>query len=149
MYLQTVAESYTVNNGYEMQESYFMNGAHLYRIPTTTLFNGIVRDILKKKDTAFIAAKFHFSLVHIIEIVANNIGIKNIAFSGGVFQNSLLTDMLQQQLNEKFKLFFHQQLSPNDENISFGQMVFYDQNIDNIQQQNFNSINKKTKNICV
>lgn len=57
--------------------------------------------------------------------------------------------MLQQQLNEKFKLFFHQQLSPNDENISFGQMVFYDQNIDNIQQQNFNSINKKTKNICV
>lgn len=149
MYLQTVAESYTVNNGYEMQESYFMNGAHLYRIPTTTLFNGIVRDILKKKDTAFIAAKFHFSLVHIIEIVANNIGIKNIAFSGGVFQNSLLTDMLQQQLNEKFKLFFHQQLSPNDENISFGQMVFYDQNIDNIQQQNFNSTNKKTKNICV
>lgn len=149
MYLQTLAESYTHKNGYKINESYFMDGAHYYRLPTTTLFDGIVRDILKNKDTAFIAAKFHYSLIHIVSIIADNLGIRNIACSGGVFQNALLVDMMHQLLSSRYHVFFHKNLSPNDENISFGQMVYYDSNIDCIQAQDSKSVTIKNENICV
>lgn len=148
LYLQTLAESYIYKNGFSPQESYCMNIAHLHRIPTATLFHGIISDILKKKDFSYIAAKFHFSLVHIVKIVAQHVGTSKIAFSGGVFQNSLLVDMLFYDLKTNHQLFFHQRLSPNDENISFGQMVYYDQNIDNIQQQESHNNHKKLQ-ICV
>ena len=60
-----------------------------------------------------------------VKIVANNLKIKQIAFSGGVFQNGLLVDLIQHHLAEDFDLYFHQQLSPNDENISFGQLIIH------------------------
>jgi hydrogenase maturation protein HypF len=129
--LQNLANQYFSKHNYDLQDSYFTSGAHYRRIPTTTLINGVVRDILKQKDIAYIAAKFHFSLVHIIEIVAKNVGVYDMAFSGGVFQNSLLVDMLQHLLKAKYNLFFHKQLSPNDENISFGQAVYVAKNITN------------------
>lgn len=130
MYVQTLAEKYFITNEYTMTESYFTSGAHLRRIPTATLFNGIVNDILRKKSNEFVAAKFHFSLVHIIEIAATNLHIKKIACSGGVFQNTLLVDMLEKHLN-KNELYFHSKLSPNDENISFGQLAYVLQKINN------------------
>ncbi len=45
-----------------------------------------------------------------------------LAFSGGVFQNTLLVDMIIELLSHKRRLYFHQQLSPNDECIGFGQL---------------------------
>ena len=59
-----------------------------------------------------------------IRLVANKRAIKKIAFSGGVFQNSLLVQLIQTQLID-YQLFFHKELSPNDENISFGQLAHY------------------------
>ncbi|MCB0299344.1 MAG: hypothetical protein KDE52_04765, partial [Calditrichaeota bacterium] len=44
-------------------------------------------------------------------------------FSGGGFQNALLVDLSKLILGD-YQLFFHRHLSPNDENISFGQLVF-------------------------
>jgi len=143
--LQNLAEKFTNSHGYNINESYFMDGAHYYRISTSSLFRSIIRDIKLKKTNSFIAAKFHFSLVHLIEIVANNIGAKKLAFSGGVFQNSLLVDMIHHLLGKKLDLFFHIQLAPNDENISFGQMVYSDQSIDLVKDyQNPDSINIPT-----
>lgn len=145
MLLQTLAETYTDANGYDIRESYFMDGAHFYRVSTSSLFSSIIRDILKNKPASLIAAKFHFSLVHLIEIVANNLGVKKVAFSGGVFQNSLLVDMIQQLLQDKLELFFHEQLSPNDENISFGQMVYADRQIDAIITPQLNNFEDHTR----
>jgi len=136
MKLQLLAESYFEHNSLNMKESYFVKGAHLRRIPTVTLFNGIVKDIIQKRSNFFIAAKLHFSLVQIIEIVAENTSIRNIAFSGGVFQNKLIVSLLEENLENKYNLFFNNQLSPNDENISFGQLIYYNQNIDNIKDLN-------------
>jgi hydrogenase maturation factor HypF (carbamoyltransferase family) len=36
--------------------------------------------------------------------------------------------LLKLKLSAKFDLYFHQRLSPNDENISFGQIVFQNMN---------------------
>jgi hydrogenase maturation protein HypF len=47
------------------------------------------------------------------------------ALSGGVFQNTMLIDILKKKAENKYTLFFNCNLSPNDENISFGQIMYY------------------------
>jgi hydrogenase maturation protein HypF len=128
-YLQAHAEEYVFENGFQMDDSYFKEGSHYYRIPTASLIQGIILDIRKGKAKNYIAAKFHYSLVCLIEIVAKNIQVEKICFSGGVFQNALLVDWIVKKYDDKYKLFFHKNLSSNDENISFGQLVYYDNDI--------------------
>ena len=88
-----------------------------------TLFEGIISDLQNGEGIDFIAAKFHWSLAIAIRDTADRLLVKKVAFSGGVFQNSVLVDLLQILMKPQFDLYFHQQLSPNDENISFGQLV--------------------------
>ena len=45
-------------------------------------------------------------------------GITNLAVSGGVWQNGLLVDMALHFKPEHYNLYFHHQLSPNDEGVS-------------------------------
>jgi hydrogenase maturation protein HypF len=70
-----------------------------------------------------IALKFHVTLVRSIELFAITHHLSHLAFSGGVFQNAVLVDLLHRDLNDQFELYFHRDLSPNDECISYGQMV--------------------------
>ncbi len=125
MRLEALASSYFKKHGLNCSSSYFEAGAVHHRISTKTLMAQLIKDLQMGIARDFIAAKFHFSLMKLIKIVANQLEIKQIAFSGGVFQNSLLVDLIQVHLNNEFELYFHQQLSPNDENISFGQLVCY------------------------
>lgn len=125
MLLEKAAQDYLNDCNWDFSDSYFQDGAHRHRVPTKTLFDGIVRDILKGKETGYIAAKFHYSMMHIVKIVAGHMDITKLAFSGGVFQNGVLVDLIQQHLSETHQLYFHQQLSPNDENISFGQIIYH------------------------
>ncbi|MBS4066392.1 MAG: carbamoyltransferase HypF [Chitinophagaceae bacterium] len=133
--LENIAQEYFLENGYAFAESYFVDGAHYYRLPTATLCTGIIRDIAKGKPIPFIAAKFHYSLIHCIKIIVGNIGVNSIAFSGGVFQNAVLVDLVKEHLVHKFELYFHKQLSPNDENISLGQLAYYSYGVDGIQTE--------------
>jgi len=54
--------------------------------------------------------------------VENN--FHELAFSGGVFQNALLVDLIIDRLSPGFDLYFHKELSPNDEGIALGQMLW-------------------------
>lgn len=127
MLLQEMASQYFDANGFNMQQSYFNKTKD---ISTKSLFTGILTDITSGKLTGFIAAAFHYSLVNVIDKIATKEHTNKIAFSGGVFLNSLLVDLLQHHLSNKYELYFNVELSTNDENISFGQMVYYDQKID-------------------
>ena len=40
-------------------------------------------------------------------------------------QNAYLVDKIIENLGEKYRLFFHRQLSPNDENIALGQLAYH------------------------
>ena len=93
-------------------------------IDTKILFRQIIADLQADQEKAYIAAKFHGALVYAIGQMADHLHLQNIAFSGGVFQNTLLLDMIQHHLAPDYQLFFHRQLSPNDENISFGQWAY-------------------------
>ena len=129
MLLQEEASSYFERNGWNIKQSYFLENVDHNHIPTALLMKGIINDLKQKKSISFIAAKFHYSLVNLIDILAMNAGINKLAFSGGVFLNSVLIDLLHYHLSKKYNLYFHKELSPNDENISFGQMVYYDNKI--------------------
>ena len=135
MYLQALAEDYVDENGFNIDDSYFEGALRHCEISTATLMQGIIRDIENGKSKKYIAAKFHFSLVGLIDIVATNLKIEKICFSGGVFQNALLVDWIDHEYRDKYDLYFHKNLSPNDENISFGQMVYHDNNIRTVKDE--------------
>jgi hydrogenase maturation protein HypF len=104
-------------------------------LPVSILLDGICKDLKAGKDKSYIAATFHYSLVQLIRSVATAMGNRKLCFSGGVFQNALLVDLLCLYLREDFELYFHRELPPNDENISFGQLVYFDHNIDGAEAQ--------------
>src|SRR5579862_5864063 len=133
MLLQELAFKYFEQHGWIIDECYPAEDDN--GISTKLLMEQIVNDVCQNKSPEFIAAKFHFSLVQIIKNMANRIAIKKIAFSGGVFVNTVLVDLLQMYLGRDFELFFHKELSPNDENVSFGQFVYYDNKIKSIRSE--------------
>jgi len=89
------------------------------------IIQNIYKDLKKGISTKKIIANFLFTLANYILKYAKNKQYKHIAFSGGVFQNTTLVDMLIELAPKEIKLYFHKDLSPNDENISFGQMMYY------------------------
>ncbi len=90
-----------------------------------TLIIEIIKDIKHKKNKAEIAARFHVNLILLIQEEAVTSNCNKICFSGGVFQNELLTDLAENILSKTHQLYFHRQLPANDENISFGQLMWY------------------------
>ena len=136
MYLQAIAEAYVDDNGFVMDDTYFKEGSSYFSIPTASLIQGIVADIKNGKAKNYIAAKFHYSLVLLIDVIAKQAGVEKICFSGGVFQNDLLVDWIQKEYNDRYQMYFHQHLSPNDENISFGQLVYYDNDLKTVKANN-------------
>lgn len=94
-----------------------------YTVNTRLFFQNIILALRKKRAPNDIAAGIHLNLTEIVRSVAMSRNVKDIAFSGGVFQNALLVDLLIERLSGDFRLHFHRQLSPNDECIAFGQLV--------------------------
>ncbi len=125
MLLEQLATTYLKEFGLDFQDSYVPEGAAYYRIPTRSIIQYLLIDLARGRAAAYIAAKFHRTLVSIIKNVANNTDCERLAFSGGVFQNGLLVDMIRYHLQDTFQLYFHEQLAPNDENISLGQLAYF------------------------
>ena len=94
-------------------------------IPTKLLFWNLYSDYKKGVSKEIIITNFLFTLATLIFEVADKQCTKAIALSGGVFQNTVLIDMLKELVESKYKLYFICNLSPNDENISFGQINYY------------------------
>lgn len=123
MKFEQEASMYYYKNFPSLSLSYLQRG-----VPenlTLFLLRKMLYDMKKGEDKAKIAAKFHLSLVSYIKLTAHVLGVKRIAFSGGVFQNALLTDMLHRYLKKDYELFFPLEFSPNDEGIPFGQLMYY------------------------
>lgn len=94
-------------------------------IPSKLLLKSIYLDLIKGNSREAIIQNFLYTLACLILEVAAHFKLKNIACSGGVFQNTVLIDMLQEKADPYIQLYFNRNLSPNDENISFGQMMYY------------------------
>jgi hydrogenase maturation protein HypF len=90
-------------------------------------FRSLMEDVLKGVEPADIALFAFSSLATMMHDIAAAQAIHRIAFSGGVFQNALLTDLLRDVFAQQphIRLLFHKAMSPNDENIAFGQFAFH------------------------
>ncbi|MBL0101206.1 MAG: hypothetical protein IPP49_15220 [Saprospiraceae bacterium] len=108
------------------KETYYdfeiVNGAILYN----KFLEACIHDFVTSGNVSKICRKVFFSLAYLVGQLSDHFGIDRIAFSGGVFQNALLVDMIKKLTIGNKHLYFHVQLSPNDECIAFGQMACYD-----------------------
>ncbi len=92
-------------------------------LPLERLKRDILNPLMKGEPIEQIAFEFHAKVVQWIDCVARRQGVATLAFSGGVFQNALLVELCRLVLGRRYRLLWHAELSPNDENISFGQAV--------------------------
>ncbi len=91
------------------------------------MLNAILNDI-SKRSASIISAKFHNTIVNIINDVVNQIkkdtGINKIVLSGGVFQNRfLLEKSIQILAKNNFEIYTNHLTPPNDGGIALGQLV--------------------------
>ncbi len=93
-------------------------------IPSEKLIRSIYEARISGRPPSQIAGDFIFTLANLILEKAEQESIGKIAFSGGVFQNARLVGLLE-HLNPGYELFFHEEFSPNDENIPFGQLMYH------------------------
>lgn len=91
-------------------------------LQTDPLLDLVLTDLENHVPAETIAYKFHAYLADVVYSIVTAKGYHRVAFSGGVFQNALLVDLVTQRL-KGYEIFFHRELSPNDENISFGQLA--------------------------
>lgn len=89
------------------------------------MITGILMDLSQNIEKKNIAAKVFNTLVTCIDLQSKLLFCNELAFSGGVFQNSLLVQKIRMKFGNTHKLYFHQQISPNDECIGLGQLSKY------------------------
>jgi hydrogenase maturation protein HypF len=99
---------------------------HKGKILYNELLTNVIKDLENNVASSWISWKIFCSLAKVIEKISEYHSIDKLAFSGGVFQNQILTEIVIRLLSHKRTLYFHQQLSPNDECISFGQIACYE-----------------------
>ncbi|MEL6918457.1 MAG: carbamoyltransferase HypF, partial [Bacteroidota bacterium] len=95
-------------------------------IPSKNLLKQVYTAIKEGVPITQIANGFIYTLALIILNVAKQGDYRTIACSGGVFQNAVLVEkLLQLTRNKGIELKINCILSSNDENISFGQLCYY------------------------
>jgi len=105
--------------------SWLKNDTLKNHLSAQSLMKEIVQKIKEGEDKSEIAAWFHVQLVLAVQSVALKNNYRKICFSGGVFQNGLLIDLLFKMIGKQHQLYFNKELSPNDENTSFGQLIWF------------------------
>jgi hydrogenase maturation protein HypF len=99
------------------------------KVPSQIIIQNSKVQLSKGDSKEKIAASFIYTLMKCIISIAQKNHIKIIACSGGVFQNAFLAKHLHfLTVNTDIMLIINRKLSGNDENISFGQLMYY-QNI--------------------
>ena len=92
------------------------------------LISSVARDVRTGVPVPIVSARFHHTVAQIItgmcRAIAEESGIKEVALSGGVFQNRLLLKLATSALKrEDFRVLTHHLVPCNDGGVSLGQAV--------------------------
>jgi len=92
------------------------------------IIRGVVEDLIEKVPKGEIAARFHNTIVRMIEYGVNKIhsdsGIKKVVLSGGIFQNKTITEQTTGLLHQHgFTVYMNEKVPCNDGGIALGQMA--------------------------
>jgi hydrogenase maturation protein HypF len=98
------------------------------QMDTRPLFRAIVEDISRGASAGEISQRFHDGLVEVFskvaQILRERTSLNSVCLSGGAFQNTYLSAVLERKLNELgFHVFSHSQVPTGDGGISLGQAV--------------------------
>lgn len=101
----------------------------LYELDSAALFAEAYKQQAFGRPTGEIAANFHYNLAYglaqMAEIVARQLQITKIALSGGVMQNSLLSEILPVFLQDRsLEPLLHKYLPSGDGGLAFGQAAW-------------------------
>jgi hydrogenase maturation protein HypF len=89
------------------------------------VIEGVVRDLADGIAPSVIAGAFHQAMIDGIADVADAIGERQIALSGGCFQNKTLAEGVIEELRARgFTPFWHRLVPPNDGGLAFGQAAW-------------------------
>jgi hydrogenase maturation protein HypF len=121
--LELLAANSTTDTAYSFPID---QAADRYIVRLRPLFESILTDLQVNRDVADMAASFHTGLAEMVADVVGRIsrdtGIKDVALSGGVFQNyRLLTQVVWKLRNKDFRVYIHRLVPPNDGGIALGQ----------------------------
>ncbi len=85
--------------------------------------SSLIKQIYNAKgSTSEIALGFHCAIANAVVEVCENVKIKNIALSGGVFMNRILTELCIDKLRKKgYNIYINRQVPANDGGIALGQ----------------------------
>ncbi len=101
-------------------------GENNYIVDWRKVVLDIINDFTKNISKQNISAKFHSALTDIIIEISKISGIKQIALSGGCFQNKNLIEKTIDRLSEEgFKVYWQSEIPTNDGGISLGQMKYF------------------------
>lgn len=114
----------TIEEGYHFK----IKEENPYRIDFRPVFKELIKDVKRGLTPDIVSGKFHRGVsrmvIDISKLARKNTGLNTVAFSGGVWQNSLLIKLTKPQLEKNnFKVLTHRQLPPNDGCISHGQAI--------------------------
>lgn len=127
--LESLAVDTTVRKGYNIYDKHETRSSKLEKpliIPLKLLIQQIWEDKKAGVSNKTISAKFHLTLAEIILSLSKRFGkeygIKDIALSGGCFQNRILLSLAKDKLEKSgFKVHFNTLVPANDGGISLGQ----------------------------
>jgi len=117
MLLEQCASKYKGSNPFDLLE-----GVTYDTMPSAYIVNRVFKLYKEEQPKNQLAYSFIFTLAKSILREARKREIQIVACSGGVFQNSVLVNLL---LESDLDIKLHQQLSPNDENIAYGQLQYF------------------------
>lgn len=84
----------------------------------------ILNDVKRKEPIPVVAYRFFRTLASLVPRMSDYYEVEKVALNGGVFQNRLLIELISEMMDKK-RLLYNRQVSPNDENIAFGQIGWY------------------------
>jgi hydrogenase maturation protein HypF len=119
---------YTAAAGVKSSYPFTMTGGEPIVIELRDTLAAILADKNKGVKNRTISAKFHNTIVEFSSAVATRLrdkyGIAQVCFSGGVFQNRYLLNLMYKRfLSQGFRVLTHQLLPNNDGCISYGQVI--------------------------
>lgn len=117
-------KAYNIENYYPMAINKKDNGT--FELDSSFLWKEFIGDLIDSKPVPDMAYRFHLGLAHGIRdgivYMAENTGLGKVVLSGGVFQNKLLTSLVEGLLlKEDIIVYSHRQVPPNDGGIALGQ----------------------------
>jgi hydrogenase maturation protein HypF len=124
IYLENIASSEEICK-YDF-DIILVNGKYI--INTDKIIIGIIADLKEKIPKEIISMAFHNTVikftVDMCTKISEECGIKKVALSGGVFQNKILIQGINNRLKNKgFIVYINKEIPCNDGGISLGQIV--------------------------